>query len=566
MMQKIYKLLSIRKIFMQFRLIVIGKSEAIAKELAEWAVEGEKIGESYEKKFELSGRTLSIKANPVWAEQKGAKPVGDGLLIACKEGSDLAMMEPVVEHYRKMPIKFIIYDGAADQTDYEVRWAAKGIPKKSASELAEKLITANNELVKLIATVFKSFDKDHSGYIELNEIQSLAKELGSDIPESEAVKIISELDTNHDGRISLEEFVEWWKTGQQGRTIKMSGLIEGWVKKNPLVQAAADAIAKITGAVESLKEEVFKINESSFAVHAPRVTEPGLLLEFGVMTKGGDLDSEFKLYSSAIALNPKEPFLGIAIGARNPATIKGNLEEMVGMGIAMAGGINKEAAQALSFIEPKFGQTSNKAFLCIAPSAQGSPMVEMGMQGIAPFLGLVTPDQLLRLSLAFATDLQKLITEDRPFYELLMDGVTCEAKARGNDKLTEKLLAMLKDPMLADKLPKKIKRGLRTFLESSQWFKCSKGELEFEFDKEFKDMIKNQIGGENPAAMPLKDLKMMFMGQAQAMVNSNPLIENLHKVIKEEMTGLEIFVYLPEIGGLKLRIDLPGLDHFLSLE
>ncbi|XP_062116410.1 calcium-dependent protein kinase 10-like [Humulus lupulus] len=64
---------------------------------------------------------------------------------------------------------------------------------------------------------FMFFDKDGSGYIELNELrEALADELG-ETDSMVLTEIMREVDTDKDGRISYEEFVAMMKTGTDWR-------------------------------------------------------------------------------------------------------------------------------------------------------------------------------------------------------------------------------------------------------------------------------------------------------------------------------------------------------------
>ncbi len=552
--------ISISKILIltMFRLAVIGKTEDDARHTAEWAVSGEKSGESYVKKYESSGQPITLTAFPITAE-KPAQPICDCVLIVCKNPAELSGMEGVVSRYMKVPIKFILYDGVPEGSEYEMKWDAKPIKKSDPMSFVNKLITANNDLVKLIANVFKNFDKDHSGYIEVAEIKSLSKELGTDISESEADDTIKALDVDKDGKISMTEFIEWWKTGRQGSTVKFGGLIDNWLKKNPIAQKAVEALT-------TLKEGPTvpeKMLDGCFAVHINRVKAPGVQVQLSVMTKGTTLNSEFQNYAGAAGLKPNEPFLGIGFGVKNPKEACGKLKDVAEAAIMMAQSFLPPAAEALTNVEFKYGETTNKVVACVVPSAKGSAMIAPFLGMAAPFGALILPGQLMQFTLAFATDLNKLISEDKAFYELLMEGITLEGKSTLNPLLSEKIQQIVQS-LPPTMFPPHVRLSMMPSLMVNQWFQSGKGELEFEIDEELKTMIKNEIGP-HPASMPLKDLKAMFAPQAQEIISQIPIAEMAHTFFKDEVSSLEFFVYLTDLLAIKFTLNLPGLGNFISL-
>ena len=64
---------------------------------------------------------------------------------------------------------------------------------------------------------FEQIDTNKNGYLEANEIQvhlnNIVKEAGSnlEIPESKVLEFIRETDTNKDGKVSEEEFLNFVK-------------------------------------------------------------------------------------------------------------------------------------------------------------------------------------------------------------------------------------------------------------------------------------------------------------------------------------------------------------------
>ncbi|CAH2078315.1 unnamed protein product [Thlaspi arvense] len=68
---------------------------------------------------------------------------------------------------------------------------------------------------------FQYFDKDNSGFITMDELESAMKEYGMG-DEASIKDIIAEVDTDNDGRINYEEFCAMMRSGptqaQQGKT------------------------------------------------------------------------------------------------------------------------------------------------------------------------------------------------------------------------------------------------------------------------------------------------------------------------------------------------------------
>lgn len=69
--------------------------------------------------------------------------------------------------------------------------------------------------------VFQKHDADKSGHICINEFHALAYEMGYYFSQDELVLAIKILDTDGDGKISYDEFAQWWKTSDRFKHLQL---------------------------------------------------------------------------------------------------------------------------------------------------------------------------------------------------------------------------------------------------------------------------------------------------------------------------------------------------------
>ena len=59
-----------------------------------------------------------------------------------------------------------------------------------------------------IRRAFRTLDKDCNGYITVRELKEVMMKLGEKLTTKEVTELVNEADTNGDGRIDVEEFVQ----------------------------------------------------------------------------------------------------------------------------------------------------------------------------------------------------------------------------------------------------------------------------------------------------------------------------------------------------------------------
>jgi len=71
-------------------------------------------------------------------------------------------------------------------------------------------ITVVNSICGDVQETFKKLDVDKNGYLDLSELGALLEGLEADISRKPIEELMEELDLNHDGKVSFEEFSKWY--------------------------------------------------------------------------------------------------------------------------------------------------------------------------------------------------------------------------------------------------------------------------------------------------------------------------------------------------------------------
>eukprot|EP00831_Metopus_contortus_P009669 TRINITY_DN1372_c0_g1_i3.p1 TRINITY_DN1372_c0_g1~~TRINITY_DN1372_c0_g1_i3.p1 ORF type:complete len:437 (-),score=89.71 TRINITY_DN1372_c0_g1_i3:35-1345(-) len=425
------------------------------------------------------------------------------------------------------------------------------INKMPAEDIVKIIVESDNKLQETIKTVFTKFDKDNSGFIELDEIKSIAKELGLEMTPEEASAYLKDLDTNQDGKISYDEFVQWWLSGRPGKLEKMEKLMVKFLGVH--FKDALDMFKMI--------EKPFLV-EGSFGIYVNKVKEPGLGIHFDTIGSGEELKAEYAQYAEGLGLDPEMPFIGIAFGSKNPSEAKATLQSLFENSLEMVKAMVKPAKKVLPMIDFKFGNTDKKTLLTIIPSEEMTPMISGVKSKMPPNLKSLVEGQFIRFALTFATDLKQIISADKPAYECILDGISFDMKSKTMAEVSKMIGKAISNMKF---IPRKQRKLIPTFFAQDSWVGKTKGELEFEVDDNLKAKIK-EMAGATPFAMPLKDLKPMMAAQAKEMISAIPIAEMVYNFFKDEVSFIEVFFYGAGVGGHKIRIDLPGLGDFINLD
>ena len=73
------------------------------------------------------------------------------------------------------------------------------------ASMTERMV--NRDSRDEIAKAFALFDEDKSGTITLEQLRKVSKELGENMTDAELEEMISEADSNGDGKVTLDDFI-----------------------------------------------------------------------------------------------------------------------------------------------------------------------------------------------------------------------------------------------------------------------------------------------------------------------------------------------------------------------
>eukprot|EP00826_Nyctotherus_ovalis_P056465 TRINITY_DN762_c0_g1_i13.p1 TRINITY_DN762_c0_g1~~TRINITY_DN762_c0_g1_i13.p1 ORF type:complete len:160 (-),score=48.01 TRINITY_DN762_c0_g1_i13:66-545(-) len=152
---------------------------------------------------------------------------------------------------------------------------------------------------------------------------------------------------------------------------------------------------------------------------------------------------------------------------------------------------------------------------------------------------------------------------DRPFFELLLDGVTANMDYKANPDVNKYLNHMQASSGALNFVPKKIRKMLTSILFVTDLIKSTEGELEFEVTQDIKEAISELIDDEE-AKVSLKLLKEGMGESIREKIEAVPLLSMVHTFFKESVIGVDIFTYVIGLAGVKFSASLPGLSTLLT--
>lgn len=64
---------------------------------------------------------------------------------------------------------------------------------------------------------FDKYDKDKSGFLDMDEVVKLASSLGAKASKKELEDLFKSIDSDHDNKLSFNEFLAWYRVGKHSK-------------------------------------------------------------------------------------------------------------------------------------------------------------------------------------------------------------------------------------------------------------------------------------------------------------------------------------------------------------
>lgn len=157
-------------------------------------------------------------------------------------------------------------------------------------DLLTSLDSDFEQLSEVMRKIFDAFDKDHSGFIDINELNEVAKELGKPLDADELEECMKDLDINKDNKISYEEFSKWWLSGRQGLSPLMRRLLGFKLKSTQFFGHIQDVLSQT---IEEAKNEEVQLNTNHFSLNINKVQNASTTVSAKLMLLSPEAKQEY---------------------------------------------------------------------------------------------------------------------------------------------------------------------------------------------------------------------------------------------------------------------------------
>lgn len=139
----------------------------------------------------------------------------EGVVIFIEDAEKFDEITSLVNsQFEKNNVRLVISDNSQGE-EWARKLRAHFHSKNDREKVLDTLDSLDQDEYYNILKMFKEIDNDNSGFINTNEMPKMVESLGESPKIEELKQAILAFDTNQDGKISLDEFIVWWKIGRK---------------------------------------------------------------------------------------------------------------------------------------------------------------------------------------------------------------------------------------------------------------------------------------------------------------------------------------------------------------
>ncbi len=462
------------------------------------------------------------------------------------EQGDVPILLPMIDAYSMYPVKIIVHETSVTFSAGQAANVTK-VPRGDMKVLAQNIKVEREKFLAQLLIVFKSLDKDNSGYIDADELVKASKELGTELTKEQADSTLVKIDTDGDKKISFDEFAYWWSSGRK---------LFGHGLKDMLISKLKDS-AFVKTIQSSAKGEDTTRSTSYFHFGVNKEDKARLQLIIKAASYGPEYNEIKKAYFPQYT--PNGIHFTVIMNCRTPATALSQVEKVVTLLAMIHGMMVPQSVVSSEELKPVVKQRGSSIVVSLSlgyneDSSRQQLLESMAM--LAPILKI--GGQSVELKLRFASDLNVLCTDKRPIYSLIMEGCGMEIKTSVLQRNIDLLLLMV--PSLFPKremLPKIV----------AQLLFFSQIDTKAAVNPKIQEAIVETIAKEMPELkMSFCELKEKSKAELKETVDGlPPFVRPIYDFVKNQLESIQL-VGITDDLAVDIFAVAPGLDKFLSVE
>ncbi|KAM3139415.1 hypothetical protein pb186bvf_008440 [Paramecium bursaria] len=346
--------------------------------------------------------------------------------------------------------------------------------------------------------VFDQFDLDKSGFVDFVELKQISAQMGQEMSDNQIKTLMKTVDENNDGKISFDEFWNWW---QFGKDDKFEKLVTQKLKLLGLLKKTYQEFTRFGIPLDQKLDAVYDNHYFAFSLG----DFPGhFRIESKLIIKGKGIEQEIRAQNNGdIQIDPSQNLvISLVIQCSEPEKFKTQLETYLKEFLSMEEDEQNDALE----LEELYEILKEKFFKIIIESGKQNIIIRLSFT--EPYIQKLIDKRIVRaliilgdntellaeLNIKLKSGLQKIMKPDEQFVKALMEGAIVEGRIKSNSSLVKQLFQIV-SLMIEEKIKKRGGNKKQKLDDLSDAFaipmmlKSSKTKFTFRKDQELDQIL-----------------------------------------------------------------------------